>query len=79
MHSSWYSRRRIDALGSETSSGAVAGAKAASRRTPVDSIHAGRRLRRANKLRGVRCIPHIAGEVERACLDFEDSNWESYD
>lgn len=32
MHSSWYSRRRIEALGNETGSGAVVGVKVASRR-----------------------------------------------
>ena len=60
MHSSWYSRRRIEALGDETRPGAVAGAKVASRRTPVVEIHVGRDLRHAIMLRGVRCMPHIA-------------------
>lgn len=56
MHSSWYSRRRIEV----TSSGALAGAKVASLRTPIDDIKFGRNLRHATKLGGSRCIPHIA-------------------
>lgn len=60
MQSSWYSRRRIEALGNETSSGAVAGANVARRRTPIVGIHIGRSLRHASKLRGIGCMPHVA-------------------
>lgn len=60
MQSSWYSRRRIEALGKESSSGAVAGAKVARRRTPIPEIHVGRRLRHASKFRGIGRMPHIA-------------------
>ena len=68
MHSSWYSRRRIEA----TSSGAVAGAKVASLRTPILDIKIGRNLRDATKLGGSRCIPHIARVIidcGRVCRD----------
>ena len=63
MQSSWYSRRRIEA----TSSGAVAGAKVASLRTPIVATKFGRSLRHATKLGGSRCIPHTA----RANIDCE--------
>ncbi len=61
MHSSWYSRRRIEEVGNETSSGAVAGAKVASRCMPIVEIYVGRSLRHAIRLnKGVRCMPHVA-------------------
>lgn len=66
MHSSWYSRRRIEV----TSSGAVAGAKVASLRTPIVDMKIGRNMRHATKLGGSRCIPHIARVIincERVC------------
>ena len=69
MHSSWYSRRRIEALGKETGSNAVAGAKDANFRRRIVDIHIGRSLRHATKLGGIRCITHIARliECERIC------------
>ena len=60
MHSSWYSRRSIEAFGNETSSGAVAGARLASRCTLVNEADVERSLRHVIRLRGVRCIPHVA-------------------
>ena len=59
MHSSWYSRRRTEAFWKETGSGAVGGAKVASRRTVVET-HIGRSLRQVVKLRNIRCMPHVA-------------------
>lgn len=64
MHSSWYSRRHIEALGNETSSGAVAGARGAIRRAPVGNVHAGRGLRILIKLESIRRIPHVAWGIE---------------
>lgn len=58
MQSSWYSRRRIETLG--TSSGAVAGATLSNDRTMVVGTRVARDLRLANKARGVRCMPHVA-------------------
>lgn len=59
MHSSWYSRRRIEALGVETSSGAFNGAIVANRRMFGACLHVEEGLRSALKLRELCCMPHV--------------------
>ena len=70
MHSSWYSRRRIEA----GSSGAVAGAKVACLRTPITDKRIGRDLRHANRPGGSRCITHIA----RMIIEYEKKDCGRY-
>ena len=66
MHSSWYSRRRREAVGSEPGSGAVMGARVASRRTLIAVIRIKQGLGHAVELRSVRFMPHVATIIE--CL-----------
>ena len=54
----------METFGGETDSGAVMGARVASRRTLVVATHTRRSLRHAVKLRGVSCMPHIALVIE---------------
>ena len=62
MHSSWYSRRRIETFENETGSGTVVGA--VSRRTLVVAGHVRRSLRHAVKLGCIRCMPHVACVID---------------
>ena len=64
MHSSWYSRRRIEAFENETGSGTAVGAKAVSRRTLIVAGHVRRSLRHAVKLGSIRCMPHVACVID---------------
>ena len=59
MHSSWYSRRAIEALGAETSSDAADGAIVANRRMFGGCLHVEEGLRSALKLRELCCMPHV--------------------
>ena len=59
----------METFDGETDSGAVIGARVASRRTLVVATHTRRSLRHAVKLRGISCMPHVALIIE--CLHEE--------
>ena len=59
----------METFDGETDSGAVMGARVASRRTLVVATHTRRSLRHAVKLICVSCMPHIALVIE--CLHEE--------
>ena len=54
----------METFDGETDSGAVMGARVASRRTLVVATLTRRSLRHAVKLRGISCMPHVALIIE---------------